>query len=134
MSGAPGSNSTFLSPGGPYFVSPAGTIQRQSSPVLAAGLWTAGWAGFPTMAAAKAFASGLTLNPAAAAAKAAGSAAGSVASDVLKPLFQSAIWLRVAEVVAGLILLGIGLNAMLKGKPLSAVTGTAGKLGKVAMF
>jgi hypothetical protein len=33
-----------------------------------------------------------------------------------------------------LILLGIGLNAMLKGKPLSVVTGTAGTVGKAAMF
>jgi hypothetical protein len=56
------------------------------------------------------------------------------AANPLGALFQSAIWIRVAEVVAGLILLGIGLNAMLKGRPLSAVTGAAGAAGKLAMF
>jgi hypothetical protein len=61
-------------------------------------------------------------------------AATSVASDTLKPLFQSAIWLRVGEVVVGLILLGIGLNALLKGKPMSIVTGAAGTVGKAAIL
>jgi hypothetical protein len=55
-------------------------------------------------------------------------------SSWIAALFQGAIWLRVAEAVAGLILLGIGLNAMLKGKPLSAVTSAAGAAGKAAMF
>jgi hypothetical protein len=64
----------------------------------------------------------------------AAAAGGDVLNDALKPLFQASIWIRVAEVVAGLILLGIGLNAMLKGKPLSVVTGTAGTLGKAAML
>jgi len=55
-------------------------------------------------------------------------------ANPLGALFQAAIWIRVAEVAAGLILLGIGLNAMLKGRPLSAVTSAAGAAGKVAMF
>ena len=64
----------------------------------------------------------------------AGSAAVTAAANPLAALFQAAIWIRVAEVAAGLILLGIGLNAMLKGRPLSAVTSAAGVAGKVAMF
>jgi hypothetical protein len=64
----------------------------------------------------------------------AGAAAVTAAANPLAALFQSSIWLRVAEAVAGLILLGIGLNAMLKGRPLSAVTSAAGAAGKVAMF
>lgn len=49
----------------------------------------------------------------------------------LSALFQSQIWLRVVEVIAGLVLLGIGVNAMFKGKPLQVVTGAAGIAGKV---
>lgn len=55
-------------------------------------------------------------------------------ASFLAALFQGAIWIRVAEAAAGLILLGIGLNAMLKGRPLAAVTSAAGKAGKAAMF
>jgi hypothetical protein len=43
-------------------------------------------------------------------------------------------WIRVGEAVAGLILLGIGLNSMLKGKPLQFVTRAAGVAGKAAML
>ena len=38
---------------------------------------------------------------------------------------------RLVEILAGLVLVGIGLNSMLKGKPLTVVTGPAGKLAKV---
>lgn len=71
-----------------------------------------------------------------AAAKGAASAVSTLTNPAswIAALFQSAIWLRVAEAVAGLILLGIGLNAMLKGKPLSAVTSAAGVAGKAAIF
>ena len=48
----------------------------------------------------------------------------------LGALFQRNIWVRVAEVVTGLILLGIGLNALMKGKPMSVVTKTAGLAAK----
>ncbi len=68
---------------------------------------------------------------------AAADAGGAAADSVPNPfaaLFQASIWLRVAEVVAGLILLGIGLNSMLKGKPLQVVTSAAGGVGKAAML
>ena len=58
-------------------------------------------------------------------------AASNVVNDALKPLFNKNIWLRVGEVVVGLILLGIGLNALLKGKPMTIVTKTAGLASKV---
>jgi hypothetical protein len=51
----------------------------------------------------------------------------------LSMLTSPNLWLRIGEVVAGLILLGIGVNALFKGKPMSAVTGTAGKLAPLAM-
>jgi len=60
--------------------------------------------------------------------------AASSVGDFLSRLSQANTWIRVGEVVAGLILLGIGLNAMLKGKPFQIVTGTAGRVGKVAML
>lgn len=90
---------------------------------------------YPTRSAAQAAAdaqnagqSGLAP-AAAAAAKAAVSSASPIGG-----LFQGAIWLRVAEVAIGVILIGIGLNAMLKGKPLAIVTSAAGKAGKAAML
>lgn len=52
----------------------------------------------------------------------------------LAGLFQANIWIRVGEVVVGLILLGIGLNALMKGKPMAIVTGAAGVAGKAAML
>lgn len=55
-------------------------------------------------------------------------------SSITQFLSQPGLWIRLGEVAAGLILLGIGLNAMLKGRPLQVVTGTAGKVGKVAML
>lgn len=117
---------------GGYYTNPVtGTIQQQTNRILGEGLVAAGWNGpYPTMAAAHAAlnASGGSLGQ-----KATG-AATSVVSDTLKPLFQKAIWLRVGEVVVGLILLGIGLNSLLKGKPLQVVTSAAGLAGKAAML
>jgi hypothetical protein len=61
---------------------------------------------------------------------AASNLAGNVGSGLLGGLFQKNIWMRAGEVLVGLILLGIGLNAMLKGKPLQVVTTAAGTVGK----
>lgn len=58
-----------------------------------------------------------------------GSALPSISSP-FGALFQKNLWIRVAEVVIGLILMGIGLNSMLKGKPLTVITAPAGALGK----
>jgi len=70
-------------------------------------------------------------SPGSAAGGVASAAASSISSSILGPLFQGNIWLRVAEVLIGVVLIGIGLNAMLKGKPLAVVTSTAGLAGKV---
>jgi hypothetical protein len=112
---------------GSYYINQlTGEIQQQTNPLLAVPYHVYPWKGpYATMAAAHAAINASpnqTLNPAA--------AASSVVSDTLKPLFQKSIWLRVGEVVAGLILLGIGLNALLKGKPMSVVTGAAGIAAK----
>lgn len=55
-------------------------------------------------------------------------------ADFFGKLGQVHTWLRVAEVLTGIVLVGMGLNAMLKGRPMQVVTGTAGKIGKAAMF
>lgn len=123
-----------IPPGGPWFVNgTTGTIQRQSNPLLAEALATAGWVGFPTQALAKAFAS----NDLSAHAKAPVRAAVSTAEGVnsfLGRLGNPNLWVRVAEVVVGVVLIAIGLNAMLKGKPMSIVTGAAGTVGKAAIL
>lgn len=49
----------------------------------------------------------------------------------LAGLFQASIWIRVAEVAIGVVLLAIGVNALFKGKPLTLVTSAAGGVGKV---
>jgi hypothetical protein len=59
--------------------------------------------------------------------------AGSIVNDMLKPLFNKNIWIRVGEVLVGLILLGIGVNALFKGKPMQTVTKTAGKVAPLAL-
>lgn len=51
--------------------------------------------------------------------------------DFFSRLTQKNTWVRVGEVVIGLVLLGIGVNALFKGAPLKAVTGAAGTVGKV---
>lgn len=51
----------------------------------------------------------------------------------LSMLTSANLWIRVGEVVAGLILLGIGANALFKGKPMATVTNIAGKAAPLAM-
>ena len=88
---------------------------------------------YPTQAAAQAEADSLNQTDAGSVFKQGAEAAVSSASPI-GGLFQASIWLRVAEVAIGVILIGIGLNAMLKGKPLQVVTSAAGKAGKAAML
>jgi hypothetical protein len=128
-----------------------GSTTYQVTGVNSAELFAVGYPGYPTQAQAAAHPHNASLaqdaamaqvkasadivggaqNPGGAVSNAANAAAGSVANDALKPLFQAHIWLRVAEVVAGLVLIAIGLNSMLKGKPLSVVSSTAGLASKV---
>ena len=55
---------------------------------------------------------------------AAKNAAGSVVNDALKPLFQANLWIRVGEVVLGLILIAVGVAKMTNAIP--AATKIAG--------
>lgn len=48
-----------------------------------------------------------------------GSVASSVTNDLLKPLFQAHIWLRVGEVALGLILIAVGVARMTNAVPLA---------------
>src|ERR1039458_2348307 len=114
-SAPPGSNSSFDTPGGPFFVLPSGTIQRQSNPVAALALWSAGAVGFPTDAAAKAWASTQTHNPATAAAKAAADAAKKAVSGIL-PVFTNTrdLVVRTVKVLIGIALIVIGINSLMR--------------------
>ncbi len=126
---------------GDYYVNLiTGTIQQQHNSLLAKALMVAGFAGpFATIDDAKAAfnaakgpaASALSGGLGAATADAAVPSLTSPITGALAPLFQPNLWLRVLEVVGGLVVLAIGLNAMFKGRPLQVVTGAAGVVGKV---
>ena len=75
------------------------------------------------------------LNPALGAAEAAGPGLLNAASqDIVQTAnnqFNLSGWfVRIGEILAGLVLIGIGLNAMLRGRPLQVVTSTAGLAAK----
>ena len=88
---------------------------------------------YPTQATAQAEADSLNSSDAPSVVTQGAEAAVSSSSPI-GGLFQASLWLRVAEVAMGLILIGIGLNALLKGKPLTVVTSAAGAVGKGAML
>lgn len=74
--------------------------------------------GYPTQAQAQAAANQLSTLPTkiTGAVNAVGS---SVVNDALKPLFNANIWLRVAEVIAGLLLVAIGVAELTKAIPVA---------------
>jgi hypothetical protein len=124
-------------PGGPWFVFGAtGTIQRQSNPLAAIGLASAGWVGFPTQALAKAFAS----HDIAATTKHAASdlpnplTGVNAIGDFFNRLTEGNTWIRVGEVLAGVLLLYLGLNAAFRdtagGRAVQSATGTAKNVAK----
>lgn len=100
---------------GPYFVFPlTGTIQRQSNPLLATGLITAGWLGFKTMQAAENYAHNHSV-----------AHAGDVVGKVVTGDYNSVIstWLvRIGEIALGIVLLAVGV---------AQLTGLESKLGKL---
>jgi hypothetical protein len=53
------------------------------------------------------------------------------AGRFLDDLTSGPFWIRAGEILAGLILLAIGVNALFKGKPMNVITGAAGTVGKV---
>lgn len=98
----------------------------------AAEAWARSRGGTPVTAPAAALGGQAALNAGAAAAGGAWNAATAV-PRFLSMLTSGNLWLRIGEVAAGLILLGIGVNALFKGRPMSAVTGAAGKIAPLAM-
>jgi len=98
-----------IPPGGPWFVNNAsGTIQRQSNPILAEALAQSGWTGFATQAEAKAFANN---GPAGQVKKVANSAFSGInaVGDFANKLTQANTWLRIAEGLLGIVLIGVAL-------------------------
>lgn len=129
MPAGPGPEGNFL---GPWFAIPvSGTVQKQTNPVLAAALGATA-VGFKTEAAADAYANGHSI--------AHGSSPGGQAVGGIKTatdfLTSSSTWIRVGEVIAGLILVAIGVNAMLKGNPTysAATKGAAGAAKMVGVL
>jgi hypothetical protein len=114
-------------PGNDYYVnSITHTIQRQANPLLAAALTTSGWGGPYTWAQAKAAANSPSVPGIAGMPGSGGSGQGLTAGspvnlgglaaigDFFNRLTQANTWLRVGEVVAGLLLVYIGLNATMR--------------------
>lgn len=126
-------------PGGPWFVFGAtGTIQRQSNPLAAVGLANAGWVGFPTQALAKAFANKGVAGTAKSAASSLPNPLTGVnaVGDFFNRLTEGNTWVRVGEVLAGVLLLYLGLNATFRdtaaGSAVKSTTNTAKKGVKLA--
>jgi hypothetical protein len=121
----PGSNTGPLGvpPGGPWFANAVtGTVQRQSNPALAEALVGADFFGFPTEALADKFAhtqSVASKNP---------------IKDVTGFLTNSNTWVRAGEVIAGFILLAVGLDVALKGGVISKTSHAVVGASKVAML
>jgi hypothetical protein len=141
---------TGAHPGNDYYVNGiTNTIQRQANPLAAAALKATGWLGPYTWAQAKAVANnpGLTIpvpgmpgsenvtvptstagipNPLA------GTAA---IGDFFNRLTQKNTWIRVGEVLAGLVLIWIGLNALTRdtavGRGIQSAKRTATKVAAV---
>jgi hypothetical protein len=133
---ANGSNSGPLGipPGGPWFVYPlSGTIQQQNNKILAQGLATAGWVGFPTQALAKTAAETMVGPKDAAAAVGGIKGAVTDTGDFLSRLTSAALWLRIAEVALGLILIAVGVAKLTNALPAATkVAKGAAKVGEVA--
>lgn len=95
---------------------------------------SATWIGFPTEKEAKDYAAKHPIkgNPVDRAAGGVANAAKSVTSDVLKPLFQANIWIRVGEVALGIVLIAVGLARLTNAVPIA--TKIAGIAGKAAVL
>jgi hypothetical protein len=139
-------------PGNDYYVFPlTGTIQRQSNPLLANALKASGWMGPYNWATAQAQVTGLkagigaatpgglptvgpggNINPANAFSNLGGINA---IGDFFNRLTEPNTWVRVGEVVAGILLVYLGLSATLRGtevqKQASAVKSTGKKIAAV---
>jgi hypothetical protein len=118
--------------GGYYVLPETGTIQRQTNPLLAAGLKASGWAGpYPTMAAAHtAINSGLPQKIK----TDAGSLTGiNAIGSFFNRLTSKNTWLRTGEFVLGGMFAYVAVKAMFPGAA-SSVTQPAKRAAKSANF
>jgi len=127
---------------GCYWVQPStGTIQRQCNPLLAGLLGQVGFVGqsgqqpglgghaFPTFADAKKY---IALNPSVASRTSNIGGIGAI-GDFFNRLTQKNTWVRVGEVLAGLLLVWVGLSAMTKDTAAAApIRQTKKAVGKAA--
>ncbi len=112
MATAPGWAGNNLT--GPWWVFPeSGTIQRQSSPVLRAGLLASGWAGFDTQEHAKAFAAGNAISTGKGDIKAVTGSWGFVKAFA-EHLADGKMWRSLGWIVLGVILMFTGLMLWLR--------------------
>lgn len=129
-------------PGNDYYVNiVTHTIQQQSNPLLGQALEAAGFLGPFTfakaqqVAAGKAAGEGPVVSGVTNATSAVGKGLGGINAigDFFNRLTEGNTWLRVGEVAAGLLILYIGLNAVMKGTPVEAATQSATKTAKRAV-
>ena len=123
----PGSSGSH--PGNDYYVNDlTGTIQRQGNALLAKALLASGWTGPYTWAEAKGLAAGLAAtgatNPSGAGAtptptSISGAAGTSGLTAFLARLSQASTWLRVAEVLLGVVLLAVGIARITNAVPIA---------------
>lgn len=121
---------TTTHPGNDYYIQPlTGTIQRQSNPLLAASLRATGWMGPYNWTTAKAQVAGLkagigaatpgglpTVGPGGNIANPFSNLGGiNAIGDFFNRLTQPNTWVRVGEVVAGILLVYLGLSATMRG-------------------
>jgi hypothetical protein len=130
-------------PGNDYYVNVVThTIQRQGNALAAAALLGSGWTGPYTWAEAKAAASGLAkASPGTVGGLPGGGGISNPLSgvnaigDFFNRLTQPNTWVRVGEVVAGVLLVYLGLSATMRGtevgKQTHKVVSTGKKVAKV---
>ena len=126
-------------PGNDYYVNiVTHSIQRQGNPLLGQGLVAAGFLGpftFATaqqVAAGKAAGEGSVVSGVTNATSAVGKGLSGINAigDFANRLTQGNTWLRVGEVIVGLMILYVGLNAVMKGTPIETATHSATKTAK----
>jgi hypothetical protein len=105
---------------GNYYALPGtGTIQQQGNSVLAFALKQAGWAGpFSSLAAAHTYLNGTPQQQVKNVPGQLYSATTAV-PDFLSRLTSGALWIRVAEVAVGLLLIAVGIAELTKAVPLA---------------
>ena len=118
----PGSSGSH--PGNDYYVNDlTGTIQRQGNPLLAQALLASGWTGPYTWAEAKGLAAGLAAtganNPSGAGATPTPKSISGATSGITGWLSQPNLWIRVGEILLGLVLVAVGVAKITHAVPIA---------------